>query len=76
MNEKYLSKQEAAAVLGVHERTITRYLHNGKLKGALIGKAWRIAESDFKDFYEQAKIDTANNIDKIKRRVGSVEHDE
>ena len=76
MNEKYLSKQEAAAAFGVHERTITRYLHNGKLKGALIGKSWRIAESDFKDFYEQAKIETAKNIDKIKRRIGGDERGE
>ena len=76
MSEKYLSKQETAAALGVHERTVTRYLHDGKLKGALIGNAWRIAESDVKAFYEQAKTETAQNIHKIKRRVGSGEHDE
>ena len=64
MSEKYLSKQEAAAVLGVHERTIARYLLAGKLKGAKMGKAWKISESDIKAFYEQTKEETAKALNR------------
>ena len=58
--DKYYSKAEVAEVLGVHERTIARYLHSGKLKGARMGKAWRISESDIKAFYEEMKTETSN----------------
>jgi len=71
MSDKYLSKQEAAAVLGVHERTIARYLHAGKLKGAMVGNAWRIAESDVKAFYEDLKAETAQNIFSHKNQKGT-----
>jgi len=62
--EKYYSKAEAAKVLGVHERTIARYLHAGKLKGARMGKTWKISESDIKSFYEELKIETSEELRK------------
>ena len=73
MSEKYLTKKEAAEILGVSERTIARYLHDGKLKGALIGKLWRITESDIKDFYEETKAETVKAMKntKTKRKGGS-----
>jgi len=48
--ERYLTKKEAADALGVNPRTVERYLMGGRLKGALIGKAWRIAESNVEAF--------------------------
>ena len=66
--EKYYSKAEAANVLGVHERTIARYLHSGKLKGARMGKAWKISESDIKAFYEELKMETATTL----REMGKI----
>jgi len=70
MSDKYLSKQEAATILGVHERTIARYLHAGKLKGAMVGNAWRIAESDVKAFYEDLKAETAKNMISHRKQKG------
>ena len=62
MFEKYLTKKDAAEIIGVHERTITRYLNAGKLKGALVGKSWRISESDIREFYDTLKAETAKII--------------
>ena len=62
MAEKYYTKREAAEILGVHERTIGRYLNAGRLKGARLGKAWKISESDISTFYETAKQETTEAI--------------
>ena len=37
---------EAATVLRAHPNIIRKLLHNGRLGGFRIGRAWRIAESD------------------------------
>ena len=39
-----------AQLLKLTERTIYSYLENGKLKGAKIGKYWRITDQDIRDF--------------------------
>jgi chromosome partitioning protein len=45
MVETLLSTQQVADRLGVDKKTILRYLHQGKLKGAKIGRDYRISES-------------------------------
>lgn len=53
MMEKYYTIREVAELLQVTERTIFRYIHpdaTEKLKAVKIGRSWRIAESDIKDF--------------------------
>ena len=41
-----LSVDEVARTLGVHVRTVRRYLRAGRLKGVKIGKQYRIAAPD------------------------------
>jgi excisionase family DNA binding protein len=41
-----LSVEQVASVLGVHVRTVRRYLREGRLKGTRIGKQYRIAATD------------------------------
>jgi excisionase family DNA binding protein len=41
-----LSVEHVATVLGVHVRTVRRYLREGRLKGTRIGKQYRIAAAD------------------------------
>jgi excisionase family DNA binding protein len=41
-----LSVEQVAAALGVHVRTVRRYLRDGRLKGTRIGKQYRIAAAD------------------------------
>jgi len=63
MEIKFYTKQEAANILGFHARTIERYLLSGKLKGARLGKSWRISEDDLNTFYNTVKEETAKNIE-------------
>jgi excisionase family DNA binding protein len=56
--KKYHSRAEAAEILGIHPRTVQRYLLAGTLKGAKFGKAWKISDGDIEAFYEAAKKDT------------------
>jgi excisionase family DNA binding protein len=43
--QKYLTVQEVALILKVHENTIYRWIDNGTLKAIRIGDVWRILES-------------------------------
>jgi excisionase family DNA binding protein len=60
--KKYYTKKETAEILGVNPKTIERYLLAGKLKGARLGKAWKISEDDIQAFYEAVKKETAKRI--------------
>ena len=41
-----LSVEQVASALGVHVRTVRRYLREGRLKGTRIGKQYRVAAAD------------------------------
>ena len=45
LEEKLLSIKEAAEILGVHEKTVWRWLKGGEIEGIRFGKLWRIKES-------------------------------
>lgn len=42
----FLSVEQVASRLGMHVRTVRRYLREGRLKGVRIGKQYRIADTD------------------------------
>ena len=50
--EKFLSLEDARQVLGVSERSMYRYIHDGHLKAYKIGY-WKIKEEDLKTFIEK-----------------------
>lgn len=52
-NTKFLSVKEVAEALRVSERSIFRYIHDGKLKASKVGY-WRISEDDLRQFLEQS----------------------
>lgn len=51
--ENFLTLKEAAEYLDVGERTLFRYLHNGRIKAAKIGY-WRFRKEDLDAFVEQS----------------------
>lgn len=51
--EKFLTLKQAAKYLGVGERTLFRYLHNGRVKAAKIGH-WKFREEDLDNFIEKS----------------------
>lgn len=70
MEKKYYTKKETAEILGVNPKTVERYLLAGKLKGARLGKGWKISEDDIDAFYEAAKKETTKAIkDKAKQNT-------
>ena len=52
-NEPLLPLAQVAAQIQIHETTITRWLRRGYLRGFKLGKTWRIAPSDLRDFLEE-----------------------
>jgi len=61
MDKKMLSVKEVAEFLSVSERSVFRYIHDGRLKAAKIGY-WRIEEIDLKNF-----LNNNSNIESTKK---------
>jgi len=54
MNETYYSPDQIAAMLGMHVKTVQRYIREGKLKARKVGKGWRVTGHDLSVFAEGA----------------------
>src|SRR5580704_13484475 len=50
MSEMIYSVARAAQRLGVHPKTVLRFVHEGRLAARRIGKSWRILASDLDAF--------------------------
>ncbi len=50
--KKLLTPAQVAERLQNHERTVTRWLRDGYLRGFKLGKEWRIAPADLSAFME------------------------
>ena len=50
MSEQLHTVQQAAERLKLHPKTVLRLIHEGRLRGVRIGKAYRIQDSDLKAF--------------------------
>ena len=52
--EHALSIQEVADSLSLHYMTVSRWLHNGQLKGYKVGRKWHVLPGDLDAFLNQA----------------------
>lgn len=52
MNKDYYTVDEISNMLNIHPKTIQRYIREGKLRAAKIGKSWRITGHDLSTFIE------------------------
>lgn len=52
INNKLLSVKEVAEALRVSERSVFRYIHDGKLRASKVGY-WRIEDTDLQLFLQQ-----------------------
>lgn len=50
MSSSFLTAEQAAERLGLHPKTVRRFIREGRLKATRIGKAYRILESDLAAF--------------------------
>ncbi|HWQ58339.1 MAG TPA: helix-turn-helix domain-containing protein [Clostridia bacterium] len=52
MTEKYFTVEQISKLLGIHPKTIQRYIREGKLRAKKIGKSWRVNGHDLSVFAE------------------------
>lgn len=53
MIDRFLTTEQVANILQVHPLTILKFIKQGKLKSAKIGRVYRINENDVKEFLEE-----------------------
>ena len=58
MGNIYYTVEQVAELLSLHQKTVQRYIREGKLRASKIGKGWRIAGHDLSLFAEQTQRDT------------------
>jgi excisionase family DNA binding protein len=74
------SAEEVAGVLGLHVRTVRGYVRDGRLPAVRIGKQYRIAEKDLREFTgggdavptrpaPRVEVSAIVQIDAVRRRV-------
>lgn len=59
--EKLLSCADASNILGIHPKTLGRWLREGKVEGVFMGNRWKIKESEI------IRISDPKNNQKYKR---------
>lgn len=42
-------------ILGVNRKTLTRYIHDGKLQAFKLGQKWKVSENALSEFLEIGK---------------------
>ena len=52
MEHTYYSVAKVAQMLEIHEKTVQRYIREGKLRATKVGKAWRITGHDLSVFIQ------------------------
>jgi excisionase family DNA binding protein len=48
--------KEVAIILKVTYRTVWNYIKAGKLKAGKIGREWKVAETDLREFVNNSKV--------------------
>jgi len=70
MNKTYYSVDQIAQALGMHPKTIQRYIREGRLRAAKIGKSWRVTGHDLHRFTEEnSKNPSAQADPAVRERV-------
>jgi len=60
MEHTYYTVAQVAEMLKIHEKTLQRYIREGKLRAVKVGKAWRITGHDLSLFTQNHKLTDAD----------------
>ena len=60
MEEKFYTVDQIAEILGMHHKTIRKFITEGKLKANKVGKQWRISGHDLSLFMENNNVNIRN----------------
>lgn len=58
MDDAYFSAEQVAEQLGMHVKTIQRYIRQGQLPASRIGKRWRVSARDLAAFTQRQRTQT------------------
>lgn len=61
MDDKLFTIEEIAEKLGVHSKTIRRYLYSGKISGQKVGSQWRIGQKSLDAFLKSGEVSCAHH---------------
>ena len=75
MIERHLTTEQVANILQIHPFTVLKLLKTGKLRGAKIGRVYRIKESDVHEFLEQRTVGGATPKKEKKKKIEKVEEE-
>lgn len=77
MEEKFYTIDQIAEILGMHHKTIRKFITEGKLRANKVGKQWRIAGHDLSIFMENNNVNLSNKDEveneKIEFSTGEVD---
>ncbi|SET01052.1 DNA binding domain-containing protein, excisionase family [Natronincola peptidivorans] len=60
MENKFYTVDKIAEFLGMHHKTIRKFITEGKLGASKVGKQWRISEHDLNVFMEKNNVKKGN----------------
>ena len=60
MEDKFYTIDQVAKILGMHHKTIRKFITEGKLGANKVGKQWRISGHDLSIFMEKNNVNTNN----------------
>ena len=61
MEEKFYTIDQIAEILGMHHKTIRKFITEGNLRANKVGKQWRISGHDLSLFMEDNNVNIKNN---------------
>ncbi len=72
MNDAYLSAEQVAERLGMHVKTIQRYIREGQLPASRIGKRWRVSARDLAAFTQRQRTQNPDKPAESRVRASAV----
>ncbi len=72
MKDKWFSVEQVSGMLGLHPKTLRRYITQGRLRAGKLGKQYRISGHDLSVFVEGSGL-SINDIDNQEPYIWSVD---
>lgn len=63
MENKFYTVDQIAEILGMHHKTIRKFITEGKLRANKVGKQWRISGHDLSNFMENNNVKVINKTE-------------
>ncbi|MBD8497893.1 helix-turn-helix domain-containing protein [Paenibacillus arenosi] len=69
MEEKFYTIDQIAEILGMHHKTIRKFITEGKLRATKVGKQWRISGHDLSIFMENNNVTISNKVEAENKNI-------